>query len=323
MQRLAVAQMDVPINRIVYTSFLNEAGGFKADLTIARDGHDSFTVVTGGASGRVDRKWIQDHLPANGTTKLIDETFAWCTVGLWGPRARDVLASVTDDDVSNDGIPFSTRRYITIGSIPAIAARISYVGELGWEIYTTMDVGRALWDTLWEAGQPFGMVPVGIGTYGTTGRLEKGYRAHGAELELDFNLVEAGMVRPRVKEQDFIGKAAYLRHRSESPAAILSTLTLDDPTSSAGVKRYMLGREPILTPDGQPLVDAKGRRSYVTSAGSGPSVGKHLLMSYLPPESAKEGTKLAVEYFGERYPVTVAVAGSRPLFDPENARIRS
>ena len=117
--------------------------------------------------------------------------------------------------------------------------------------------------------------------------------------------------------------AEALDEISEPPATILSTLTVDDPTSSSGTKRYMLGREPILTPDGKPLVDAKGRRSYATSAGSGPSVGKHLLMAYLPPDYAKEGTKLAVEYFGERYPVTVAVAGSTPLFDPENARIRS
>jgi glycine cleavage system aminomethyltransferase T len=186
-----------------------------------------------------------------------------------------------------------------------------------------MEQGRRVWDALWEAGQPRGLVPVGIGTYAVTARLEKGYRAHGNELELDFNLVDAGMARPTVKDADFIGKEAYLRRRSEPPVAILCTLTVDDPTSASGVKRYMLGREPILTPAGEPIVDARGRRSYVTSAGSGPSVGKHLLMSYLPPEYAKEGTKLAVEYFGERYPVTVAVAGSTPLFDPENNRIRS
>ena len=131
------------------------------------------------------------------------------------------------------------------------------------------------------------------------------------------------MARPKVKEADFVGKAAYLEQRSKPPAAILCTLTVDDPTSSSGVKRYMLGREPILTPDGEPLTDAKGRRSYVTSAGSGPSVGKHILMSYLPPEQAVVGTKLLVEYFGERYPVTVAVVGSTPLFDPDNARIRA
>jgi glycine cleavage system aminomethyltransferase T len=186
-----------------------------------------------------------------------------------------------------------------------------------------MEEGRRLWDTLWDAGQPHGLVPVGIGVYATTGRLEKGYRAHGNELELDYTLVEAGMQRPQVKSADFIGRAAYLGQRAAAPAAVLCTLTVDDPTSSTGVKRYMLGREPILATDGSPLVDGKGRRAYVTSAGSGPSVGKHLLMSYLPPDQAVVGNRLQVEYLGERYPVTVAVAGSTPLFDPENTRIRS
>jgi glycine cleavage system aminomethyltransferase T len=225
--------------------------------------------------------------------------------------------------VSNAGFPFGTARTIELGGVRALASRISYVGELGWEIYAPMEQGLRLWDTLWEAGEPFGVVPAGIGVYATTGRLEKGYRAHGAELELEFDLVEAGMARPRVKDADFVGKEAYLRQRAAPPAAVLSTLTLDDPRSADGTLRYMLGKEPILTPDGRPLVDAKGRRSYVTSAGSGPSVGKHLLMSYLPPEQAVVGTRLAVQYFGQSYPVTVAVAGSTPLFDPTNERIRS
>jgi glycine cleavage system aminomethyltransferase T len=180
-----------------------------------------------------------------------------------------------------------------------------------------------VWDALTDAGQAHGMVTFGIGVYAVTARLEKGYRAHGAELELEYDLVEAGMARPTVKDADFVGKEAYLRQRAEAPAALLCTLTLDDPTSKSGVKRYMLGREPILAADGSPLIDAKGRRSYVTSAGSGPSLGKHLLMSYLPPDQAVEGNKLLVEYFGERYPVTVAVAGATPLFDPDNERIRS
>jgi glycine cleavage system aminomethyltransferase T len=130
------------------------------------------------------------------------------------------------------------------------------------------------------------------------------------------------MQRPKVKDADFIGREAYVAQRAEQPATVLCTLTLDDPTSPAGVERYMLGKEPVLTSDGKPIEDAKGRRSYVTSAGSGPSVGKHLLMAYLPPELARDGESLLVEYFGDRYPVTVAVAGSRPLFDPENSRIR-
>ena len=132
------------------------------------------------------------------------------------------------------------------------------------------------------------------------------------------------MQRPKVKDADFIGKEAHLRHREEEPAAILCTLSVDDNTSpSNGKKRYMVGREPILTPAGERIVDRKGRGSYVTSAGSGPSTGKHILLAYLPPEHAAEGNELLVQYMGDRYPVTVAVKGSRSLFDPENTRVRS
>jgi glycine cleavage system aminomethyltransferase T len=272
-----------------------------------------------------DRKIFQDALPAYGTAQLHDVTNAFTTFGLWGPRARDVLGAASDGgaDISHAGFPFLSSKTVDIDGVRSLASRISYVGELGWEIYVPIEQGLRVWDALWEAGRPHGMAAVGIGTYAVTARLEKGYRAHGAELELDFDLVEAGMARPTVKDADFIGREAYLRRRSEPPAAILCTLTVDDPTSASGVKRYMIGREPILTPDGERIVDAKGRGSYVTSAGSGPSVGKHLLMAYLPPAQAVEGAKLAVEYFGERYPVTVAVAGATPLFDPENTRIRS
>ena len=323
LQGLVVGQMDVPVGRVVYTPLLNAVGGIVADLTIMRLGHRLFRVVTGGGMGMRDKKWFTDHLPPDGSAQLLDATSAVTTIGVWGPRARDLVASLTADDVSHAGFPFGTCRTVDLGSVRTLASRISYVGELGWEIYAPMEEGTRLWDLLWEAGQPLGVVPVGIGVYATTGRLEKGYRAHGNELELEYDLVEAGMARPSVKAEDFLGRAAYLEQRSRPPAAVLCTLTVDDHTSSSGVKRYMLGREPITTPDGRPLVDAKGRRSYVTSAGAGPSVGKHLLMSYLPPAQAIAGTKLAVEYFGERYPVTVAVAGSRPLFDPGNTRIRS
>ena len=323
LQGLVVNQVDVEPGRVVYTPLLNEAGGIVADLTVMRLGHHTFRIVTGGGMGMRDKKWFTDRLPADGSAQLHDATSAWYTVGVWGPRARDLVASATRDDVSNAGFPFGTCRTIELGGVRAIASRISYVGELGWEIYAPMEQGRSLWDGLWDVGQAFGVVPVGIGVYGTTGRLEKGYRAHGNELELDFDLVESGLARPKVKGAEFIGKAAYLRQRDAPPAAVLCTLTLDDPTSSAGVARYMLGREPILALDGSPLIDRRGRRSYVTSAGSGPSIGRHILMAYLPPAQAVAGTRLLVEYFGERYPVTVAVVGSSPLFDPDNGRIRS
>jgi glycine cleavage system aminomethyltransferase T len=226
--------------------------------------------------------------------------------------------------VSHEGFPFGRCRTIEIGSQLVLASRISYVGDLGWELYVPIEQGARLWDVLWEAGQPHSVTACGIGVYGTTGRLEKGYRAYAAELESEYTVVEAGMQRPKVKEQDFVGKDAHLRHREEEPAAVLCTLTVDDHASASGVKRYPLGREPITLRDGTPLTDAKGRRLYVTSAGAGPSLGTYLLMAYLPPERAVEGSQeLAVEYMHERFPVTVARVGAVPLFDPENERIRA
>jgi glycine cleavage system aminomethyltransferase T/glycine/D-amino acid oxidase-like deaminating enzyme len=322
-QKVAMRQMDVAIGRVVYTPVLSPGGGFKADLTIMRLDDELFRVVTGGAHGPADRKWFSDRLPADGTAQLTDVTSAWTTLGLWGPRARDILAALTRDDVSHEAFRFGTCRTIEVDTLRVLASRISYVGDLGWELYVPIEQGARLWDLIWEAGRPHGVVPVGIGVYGTTGRLEKCYRAYGFELETEYNVVEAGMAWGKVKDEDFVGCDAHLRHRDEDPAAIMCTLTVDDHTSSSGVKRYMLGREPILTRDGRPLVDRKGRRSYVTSAGAGPSIGKHILMAYLPPEHAREGEALAVEYLGERYPVTVAVAGPTPVFDPENTRIRS
>jgi glycine cleavage system aminomethyltransferase T/glycine/D-amino acid oxidase-like deaminating enzyme len=326
-QQVAMRQMDVPVGRVVYTPVLSLNGGFKSDLTIMRLGEDQFRVVTGGASGMSDRKWFRDHLAADGTAQLADLTSSLTTIGLWGPRAREILAAVTSDDVSNDGFKFGTCRTIEVGTLRVLASRISYVGDLGWELYVPTEQGLKLWDAVWEAGRPHDLTPCGIGVYGTTGRLEKCYRAHGNELETEYNVVEAGMAPPRVKNEDFVGKAAHLRHRDEDPAAILCTLTVDDHRSKSsarsGEKRYMLGREPILTRDGRRIVDRHGRGSYVTSAGAGPSVGKHILMAYLPPELAVVGSQLAVQYMGEHYPVSVAVAGPTPLFDPENVRIRA
>jgi heterotetrameric sarcosine oxidase gamma subunit len=322
-QSAAVAQMDVRAGRVVYTSLLDERGGFKADLTIMRLGPQRFRVVTGGATGMTDMKWFAGHLPADGSAALADLTSAQSTLGLWGPRARTVLQVVTSDDVSHAGFGFGSCREIEIGGVTVLASRISYVGELGWELHVPMEEGARVWDTLWEAGVPHGLVPVGIGVYGTTGRLEKGYRAYGNELTADYTLVEAGMARPKVKEHPFTGKAAYLEQRESPPVAVLCTLTVDDHRSASGQLRYMLGGEPVLGPDAEVLVDSRGRPSYVTSAGSGPSVGRHLLMAYLPAGQAREGNHLAVEYLGEQYPVTVAVAGATPLFDPENQRVRS
>ncbi len=322
-QRVAMRQMDVPTGRVVYTPLLTHSGGFKQDLTIMRLDDEVFRVVTGAAHGGSDAKWFTDHLPEDGSAQLHDQTNSWSTLGLWGPRARDILSSLTRDDVSHEGFAFARCKTIEIGPLAVLASRISYVGDLGWELYVPFEQGARLWEMVSQAGAEHGIVPAGIGVYGTTGRLEKCYRAYGAELEGDFNVVEAGMAWGKVKEQDFVGKEAHIRHREQEPAAIMCALTVEDHRSASGVKRYMLGKEPILTRDGRSLLDRRGRRSYVTSAGAGPSIGKHILMSYLPPEHAVLGEELAVEYMGERYPVTVASADSTAVFDPENSRVRS
>jgi glycine cleavage system aminomethyltransferase T/glycine/D-amino acid oxidase-like deaminating enzyme len=330
LQRIAVGQVDVAPpgpgapGRVVYTQLLNEAGGIKADVTILRLAHDRFRIVDAGFAGPADRKWLEDHLPADGSAALADLTSAWTMIAIWGPRARDIVRSTTDDDVSNGAFPYATWRSLDLGSLRVLAARISYAGELGWEIHAPMEQGARLWDLLWDAGRLHGLVAVGLGAYGTTLRLEKGYRLMGRELELDRNLVEAGLARPRVKDDDFIGREAYLAQRAGPPAQLLCSLTVDDTRSpSTGERRFMLGGEPITRTDGSRLVDRRGRRSFVTTAGSGVSIGRHVLMAYLPPEVAEVGTRLAVEYIGDRYPVTVAAVGATPLFDPTNERLRA
>lgn len=323
-QKACVRQMDVAIGRVVYTPVLAENGGFISDLTVMRLGWDHFRVVTGGAHGMVDLKWFKDICPSDGSAQVHDLTNSYTTLGIWGSNARRILEKITSGDLSNEGFKFSTCKTIEIDTLRVLASRISYVGDLGWELYIPIEQGEALWDRVWEAGKEFGLIPVGIGVYGTTGRLEKAYRAFGNELESDFTAVEAGMTTPKVKAQDFIGKAAHLAQREEGPKRLCCSLTVDDNTSSTGEKRYMLGREPLLTLDGKTIKDPAGHHNvYVTSAGSAPSLGKHVLMAYLPLDLAVEGTKLLVEYLGEQYPVTVARVGAKPLFDENNERILS
>jgi glycine cleavage system aminomethyltransferase T/glycine/D-amino acid oxidase-like deaminating enzyme len=324
-QQTCVAQCDVAVGKVIYTPVLDANGGFRSDLTVMRlgspeSGGDHFRVVTGGAHGPADHRWFADHLV--GEARITDKTDDVATIGLWGPKARDILASLTDADVSGDGFSMLTCREITVKGVTVLASRISYVGELGWELYVAMDDATALWESLLATGDSHGTRPVGIGVYGTTGRIEKGYRAYGMELDAERTIVEAGMQRPKVKAADFVGKEKYLAQREEPAKAVLCTLTVENHTSASGVKRYMLGGEPILTRDGGILTDGHGHHPYVTTAGSAPSLGKHLLLAYLPPEQAVIGTELAVSYMEELYPVVVGSVDATALFDPSNERMR-
>ena len=323
MQHMTVNQVDHPVGRGIYTPLLTEEGGFRSDLTVLRMGEAHFRVMTGGFDGGRDSYWFRKWLPEDGSVTFTDITSSLSTIGVWGPSARRLVGKITSDDISHEGFPYGTFRHATIGSIPVTMFRISYVGDLGWEVYTNMEHAPMLWEALWEAGREFGVAPVGAGVYGTTARLEKGYRLMGTELESEYNPVEAGLARPRVKAADFIGKKAYLAARDADQVAVCCTLTMDSHVSDSGVSRFpMGGNEPILTIDGKRIVDAKGRVSRVTTAGAGPSLDTYLLLGYLPTGLAEEGRQLRIMYQNELFPVTVARVGSRPLFDPDDSRMK-
>ena len=320
--RLAVNKVDVPVGRSIYTPWLTADGGFHSDLTMMRLSEDRVRIVTGVFDGGRDEFWTRRHMPTDGSVSFRNITEQVTTLGLWGPNAPAVLSQLTDQDLSQTDSPYGSIVDAEVAGLPCQLFRISYVGDTGWEIYAAWDDGPALWDALMEAGADLGIRPTGGGVYGSSGRLEKGYRLMGAELESEYNPVEAGLARPRVKAVDFIGKEAYLTAREAGdPEVLMCTLTVEDQTDGRGRKRHMMGgNEPILTPDGGRITDSHGRVSRVTSAGYGPSVDRHLLMAYLPRELAVSGTDLQVMYMNELYPVEVATTGS--VFDPTDSRMK-
>ena len=335
LEYLSVAKVggNTPEGRVIYTNFLDEDGGVHADLTISRLGTDSYRIVTGGADGNRDWVTLRNYRDDQGLEADINiKTHDIATLGLWGPQAQEALGHFTDPaEISIDNFPFVTAKDLTLNlpqgkTIQVWAARISYVGESGWEIYLNNDREEGL--TLYDALLEVGVVPVGIETYANSRRLEKSFRLQGADLETEYNACESAVERPQVKAADFHGKSAHLTHRTEEPSAILCTMTLDELNVSGNGARYPVGISPILDADtGEVLMDSKGRRSYTTSMSYCPSIKQHVAMGYLPKDIAITGKSLSLEYFNENgdgiYPMTVQIVGKGSLFDPENKRVRS
>ena len=234
LERLTVNPCDRPVGSSIYTPLLTPDGGIRADLTIQRLADDRFRVVTGVFDGARDEVWFRRHLPGDGSVQFENQSSALCTIGVWGPDARALLTGIADAPLTQEAFPYGTVQEAIIDGVPATMLRISYVGESGWEIYTRASHGARLWDAIREAGRAFDARPVGIGVYGTTGRLEKGYALMGADLTSEYSPVEAGLARPRVKAAEFIGKQAYLQARAEGPAAKLCMLTVDDHAGESG-----------------------------------------------------------------------------------------
>ena len=334
LEYLSVAKVgsNTPEGKVIYTNFLDEDGGVHADLTISRLGSDSYRIVTGGADGNRDWVLLRNYRDDNGLNADINiRTHDIATLGLWGPEAQKALGNFIDpNEINIENFPFVSAKNLTLNlsggkKIDVWAARISYVGESGWEIYlnNNSEDGLALYDSLLEVG----VVPVGIETYANSRRLEKSFRLQGADLETEYNAIEAAIQRPLVKEADFHGKAAHLSHREEDPCAVLCTMTLDNMNVS-GKTRYPVGISPIVDPvTGEVPIDNKGRRSYTTGMSYCPSIKKFVVMGYLPKEIALKGKSLLIEYFNEDgdglYPITVQIVGKGSLYDPTNERVRA
>ncbi len=334
LEYLSVAKVggNTPEGKVIYTNFLDEDGGVHADLTISRLGNDSYRVVTGGADGNRDWVTLRNYRDDNGLNADINiRTHDIATLGLWGPKAVEALGNFIDpNEIDIKNFPFVSAKNLTLNlsggkKVDVWAARISYVGESGWEIYfnNNKNDGLALYDSLLEVG----VVPVGIETYANSRRLEKSFRLQGADLETEYTAIEAAIQRPLVKEADFHGKVAHLEQREEDPCAILCTMTLDDLNVS-GKTRYPVGISPIIDPaTGEVPIDSKGRRSYTTGMSYCPSLKKFVVMGYLPKEIAIQGKSLLIEYFNEDgdglYPMTVQIVGRGSLYDPGNEKVRA
>ncbi|WP_405875229.1 MULTISPECIES: FAD-dependent oxidoreductase [unclassified Streptomyces] len=301
LEGLVTSKVAKSVGSVTYTLLLDHDGGIRSDITVARLARDLFQV---GGNGNLDLDWFSRHLPADGTVQVRDITPGTCCIGLWGPLARKVLQPLTDEDFSNDGLKYFRAKRAYIGSVPVTAMRLSYVGELGWELYTTADQGLKLWDTLWQAAEPLGGIVAGRGAFNSL-RLEKGYRSFGTDMTYEHDPYEAGVgFAVKLDKGDFIGKAALERRKADVRRK-LTCLTIDDPES------VVMGKEPVY--DGDRAV------GYVTSAAYGYTIGKGIAYAWLPAELATPGTALSIGYFDQR---VEAVVAEEPLFDPTMSRLR-
>ncbi|MBP7002616.1 FAD-dependent oxidoreductase [Amaricoccus sp.] len=314
---------DANIGKGIYTHFLDDAGNVRADFTLFRM-PDRIRLVNGADAGPRDFHYMRRVAQDRGYDVTIEDVAErFVTIGIWGPNARETLAKVVEDPaaLATESFPFAAIRPLRIAGKDVTAFRISYVGEQGWELHMAYGDGLAVWDAL----RATGVMAVGVETYANSRRMEKSLRLQNADLLTEYNLLEADLARSKVKEADFRGKARHLEHRARAhQPAMLCTLVMTDNADGAGVARYPVGTLPVLDPaTGETLVDALGRRSFTTSIAFGPSVGRNIALAYLPWEWCQTGRRLAVQYFGETYPVEVAAVGYRPLYDPENLKPRS
>jgi glycine cleavage system T protein len=304
LERLCANRVAREVGRVTYTQMLNGRGGIECDFTVTRLAEDRFRIITGTAFGQHDLAWIRSHAPEDGSVQVDDVTSRFACLGLWGPSAREILQPLTDTDLASDAFPYMHARELAFGPVPCIALRVTYVGELGWELYCPTEYGLRLWDTIWEAGREYGLVAGGYKAIDSL-RLEKGYRVWGADISADDTPWEAGLgFAVKADKGDFVGREALLARRE--PERRLTCLVLSDPRSVA------LGSEPVRIAG-----EIAGR---VTSGGYGYTVGRSIAYAYMPAGDAEPGRPVEVEIFGEWVAGEVV---AEPLFDPNGERVRA
>ncbi|KAF2104030.1 Dimethylglycine oxidase [Rhizodiscina lignyota] len=307
LNRLTTGNVTRKPGAITYTLLLDDLGGIRSDITVARLLDDLYQV---GVNGPVDLVYftrearVQTKSNPERWVQVRDVTGGTCCIGLWGPRARDVIGEVSTDDFSNKGLSYFRVKKASIAGIPVTAMRLSYVGELGWEIYASADNGLRLWDALWKAGQPHGIIAAGRSAFNAL-RLEKGYRSWGTDMTTEHDPYEAGVdFAVKAGKEGFVGQAALKGRSKETATRLLRCITVDDGHS------MVLGKEPVYH-DGCPV-------GYVTSAAFGYTIGKPIAYAWLP-STLSEKTAVEIEYFGQRIHATIT---AEPLYDPQMSRIR-
>ena len=300
LEQLTTGNLRKKTGSITYCLMLNEKGGIMSDITVMRRGEQDFFI---GVNSNADISYLK-HL-APDTVHVKDITAGTVGLGLFGPKARQLAQSLTRDDLSNEALGYFKLKNTYLGHVPVMLARLSYVGELGYEIYTTADFALKLWDTLWQAGKKFGLISAGRGAFNSM-RLEKGYRSYGTDMTSEHNPHEAGLAFAVRKGGGFKGAEALNKVDSNALSKRLVCLVLENP------QHIVLGKEPVLHQG-----NAVG---YVTSAYFGHTIGKQLAYAWVPAALSEQGTNLSIRYFDNDYPATV---GQDPQYDPQMTRLKS
>ena len=302
MQRLAANDLDKPQGTVIYTQLCNERGGIEADLTITRLREDRFYIVTGTGFAVRDRDWIERHMPRDGTVALTDLTSARAVINLCGPHARDVLSTVTEGPVDNDAFPFMQARELRIGYAPVLALRVSYLGELGWELHIPTEYAAYVYEFLRHAGEAFGIADVGYRAIESL-RLEKRYLYWGADITPDYTPFEAGLgFCVALGKGDFIGAEALAGAKRTGVQRKMCCFTLD-------------GQVPVF--GGEAILRGGRVLGMTTSGGYGYSIGRSIVLGYLPVEEAGHDD-YEIEAFCDVFP---AERHGRPLYDPGRKRL--